>query len=89
MTRELLNQIAKAKKINLNDYEYYYGQIIKGYIHIYLGVRCAVGVAAPLTMKTIKLRACAVDKKYFNDESDYASWDYETEGHYLYIPTMK
>lgn len=85
----MLNELAKVKKINLNDYEYYYGQVIKGFVYIYLGVRCAVGVAAPMTMKTIKLRCSTINDKNGRGEIDYNAWDYETDGHYLYIPTMK
>lgn len=85
----MLNELATAKKINLSEYDYYYAQIIKGYLHIHFCVRCGVGACTPMTMKTLKLRCFNIDQKNARGESDYMSFDYETDGHFLYIPTMK
>lgn len=89
MTRELLNKLAKEKHVNLNDYDYYYGQVIGKWLYIEFCVRCAVGVSRPLTMLSLKLSATALDKRNAIGKSDYISYDYDSEGRFLYIPEMK
>lgn len=89
MTRELLEALAKEKKINLNDYDYYYATIVGKFLYIEFSVRCGIGVCAPLVMKEIKLSATALDKRNAQGKSDFISWDYVTDGNRLYIKEIK
>lgn len=89
MNRELLNQLAKEKKINLKDYDYYYGQVIGKWLYADFCVRCATHVAQPMRMLTIKMSATALDKRNAMGKSNYISYDYESQGRFLYIPEMK
>lgn len=88
MNRDLLNQLAKERKINLKDYDYYYGKVIGKWVYVEFCVRCAVGASRPLTMLSIKLSATALDKRNYNGKSEYYSWDYESDGRFLYIPEI-
>ncbi len=89
MTKKMLQELAESKKFNLEDYDYYFAWISKGYINIELSVRCGIGICTPTVWKSFKLRCCTIDNRNAMGLSDYISWDYITEGEYLYIPEMK
>ena len=77
MTRNIIEKIAKAKKINLDWYDHIIGCINENYTKVFITfatLEVLPGCRMYCNKKTITLSLCAIQKREENE------WEYTTQG---------